>query len=57
MKIYDPVLNIFKIHVFLFFYYTDVEFVPGGDFYYPVIYFNDYWNLNTDYQPVNDTVK
>lgn len=34
-----------------------VEFVPGGEFYYPVIYFNDYWNLNTDYQPINDTVK
>ncbi|XP_063426507.1 putative lipid scramblase CLPTM1 [Mytilus trossulus] len=34
-----------------------VEFVPGGEFYYPVIYFNDYWNLNTEYQPLNDTVK
>ncbi|KAL4237426.1 Cleft lip and palate transmembrane protein 1 like protein [Mactra antiquata] len=34
-----------------------VEFVPGANKYLPVIYFNDYWNLNSDYQPINDTVK
>ncbi|XP_069117157.1 putative lipid scramblase CLPTM1 [Argopecten irradians] len=34
-----------------------VEFVPGTNKYFPVLYFNQYWNLNTDYQPINDTVK
>lgn len=34
-----------------------VEFVPGANKYYPVLYFNDYWNLNSEYQPINDTVR
>ncbi|XP_045187405.2 putative lipid scramblase CLPTM1 [Mercenaria mercenaria] len=34
-----------------------VEFVPGVAKYLPVLYFNNYWNLNSDYQPINDTVK
>ncbi|XP_074663188.1 putative lipid scramblase CLPTM1 [Tubulanus polymorphus] len=25
--------------------------------YYPILYFNDYWNMNSEYMPVNHTVK
>ncbi|XP_067943747.1 putative lipid scramblase CLPTM1 [Watersipora subatra] len=32
-----------------------IEFVPGQDKYYPPLYFNDYWNLQSDYMPINDT--
>ncbi|ESO91931.1 hypothetical protein LOTGIDRAFT_233250 [Lottia gigantea] len=34
-----------------------IDFVPGLNHYYPVIYFNDYWNLQRDYTPINDTLK
>lgn len=34
-----------------------ISFVDGTEFYHPVVYFNDYWNLNQDYMPINDTVK
>ncbi|KAL5008258.1 hypothetical protein ScPMuIL_013839 [Solemya velum] len=34
-----------------------VEFVPGLEKYYPVIYFNDYWNLNSEFTPINSTTK
>ncbi|XP_060574557.1 putative lipid scramblase CLPTM1 [Ruditapes philippinarum] len=34
-----------------------VEFVPGHAKYRPVLYFNDYWNLNSEYQPINDTIQ
>ncbi|KAG8240323.1 hypothetical protein J437_LFUL000798 [Ladona fulva] len=34
-----------------------VEFTPGGSHYKPVIYFNDYWNMLRNYQPINNTVK
>ena len=37
--------------------YTVIEFIPGTDKYFPILYFNDYWNLNSDYQPINDTCK
>ncbi|XP_059485713.1 putative lipid scramblase CLPTM1 [Neocloeon triangulifer] len=32
-----------------------VVFLPGGNFYKPVVYMNDYWNMQRDYQPINDT--
>ncbi|CAH1792887.1 unnamed protein product [Owenia fusiformis] len=34
-----------------------VEFVPLASMnkYYPVVYFNEYWNLNFDYMPINET--
>ena len=32
-----------------------VEFY--NNFYYPILYPCDYWNLNRDYQPINSTVK
>merc|ERR1711997_745012 len=34
-----------------------VEFTPSFANYKPILYMNDYWNLNKDYQPINDTVK
>ncbi len=33
-----------------------VEFTPSLQNYKPIMYVNDYWNLNKDYQPLNDTV-
>ncbi|XP_008553083.1 putative lipid scramblase CLPTM1 [Microplitis demolitor] len=34
-----------------------IEFIQGGSFYKPPIYVNDFWNMQRDYQPLNDTVK
>lgn len=34
-----------------------VIFQPGTNKYYPVIFFNDYWNLNSDYMPINETTQ
>jgi len=34
-----------------------VEFTPSFVNYKPILYMNDYWNLNKDYTPINDTVK
>ena len=34
-----------------------VEFTPSFANYKPILYLNDYWNLNKDFQPINDTVK
>ncbi|XP_070577187.1 putative lipid scramblase CLPTM1 [Ptychodera flava] len=31
-----------------------IDFHPSGD-YYPVIYINDYWNMGSDYMPINET--
>ncbi|XP_033115819.1 cleft lip and palate transmembrane protein 1 homolog [Anneissia japonica] len=31
-----------------------IKFHPSGN-YYPVIYINDYWNMMSDYQPINET--
>ncbi|XP_038077792.1 cleft lip and palate transmembrane protein 1 homolog [Patiria miniata] len=31
-----------------------VRFHVSGD-YYPIVYVNDYWNLNSDYMPINET--
>lgn len=33
-----------------------ILFDESGD-YYPIVFFNDYWNLNSDFMPLNDTVK
>lgn len=44
----------FECKVFIFFS-IDLEFIPGLDKYQPILYFNDYWNLNTDYMPINET--
>lgn len=33
-----------------------VEFDKISGKYYPIVYLNDYWNLHSDYQPVNSTV-
>ncbi|KAL1122303.1 hypothetical protein AAG570_003708 [Ranatra chinensis] len=34
-----------------------IEFSPNGESYKPVVFFNEFWNLLRDYQPLNDTVK
>lgn len=34
-----------------------VFFLPSGHTYLPIIFFNDYWNMLRDYQPINETVK
>ena len=30
-----------------------VEFTPSLQNYKPILWINDYWNLNRDYQPIN----
>ena len=35
----------------------DIVFNESGTGYYPILYINDYWNLATDYKPLNNTVK
>uniref|UniRef100_A0A7E4VGE1 Cleft lip and palate associated transmembrane protein 1 n=1 Tax=Panagrellus redivivus TaxID=6233 RepID=A0A7E4VGE1_PANRE len=34
-----------------------IRFDPVDNVYYPVVYFNNYWNLYSEYQPINDTVQ
>ncbi|XP_001602053.1 cleft lip and palate transmembrane protein 1 homolog [Nasonia vitripennis] len=34
-----------------------IEFSHNGKFYKPVIFMNDFWNMQRDYQPLNDTIK
>ncbi|XP_024947156.1 cleft lip and palate transmembrane protein 1 homolog isoform X2 [Cephus cinctus] len=34
-----------------------IYFLPGGMQYKPVIYLNDFWNMQRDYQPLNDTIE
>ena len=34
-----------------------VEFTPSMQNYKPILYLNDYWNLNKEYMPINETVK
>lgn len=35
---------------------SDVKFDAVSGDYYPIVYFNDYWNLQKDYYPINDTL-
>ncbi|EDX15341.1 cleft lip and palate transmembrane protein 1 [Drosophila simulans] len=32
-----------------------VKFVDGGKTYLPILFVNDYWNLQREYQPINET--
>ncbi|XP_017046272.1 cleft lip and palate transmembrane protein 1 [Drosophila ficusphila] len=32
-----------------------VKFVDGGKTYLPIVFVNDYWNLQREYQPINET--
>ncbi|KIH66379.1 hypothetical protein ANCDUO_03293 [Ancylostoma duodenale] len=34
-----------------------VIFDTTGGFYLPILFFNNYWNLGSEYMPINDTVK
>lgn len=36
--------------------FADLVFNADGD-YYPILYFNDYWNLNKDYMPLNESTE
>ncbi|XP_076239799.1 putative lipid scramblase CLPTM1 [Calliopsis andreniformis] len=36
---------------------TYINFLPEETSYKPVIYMNDFWNMQKDYQPLNNTVK
>ncbi|XP_043263758.1 cleft lip and palate transmembrane protein 1 homolog isoform X1 [Colletes gigas] len=36
---------------------TYIQFLPGEIFYKPAIHMNDFWNMQRDYQPLNETVK
>jgi hypothetical protein len=33
-----------------------IKFDLVDNYYYPVIFFNNYWNLNSEYMPINETV-
>ncbi|XP_058805581.1 putative lipid scramblase CLPTM1 [Phymastichus coffea] len=33
-----------------------VKFLPNGKFYKPVVYMNDFWNMQRDYFPLNETI-
>lgn len=35
---------------------ADVKFDAVSGDYYPIIYFNDYWNLQKDYYPINESL-
>lgn len=41
---------------FPLFYPLDVKFDAVSGDYYPIVYFNDYWNLQKDYYPINETL-
>ncbi|XP_065095225.1 putative lipid scramblase CLPTM1 [Ochlerotatus camptorhynchus] len=32
-----------------------VKFLPGGQTYLPIVFYNDYWNMLREYQPINET--
>lgn len=34
-----------------------IQFTHGGNNYKPVIFLNDFWNMQRDYQPLNKTIK
>ncbi|KAH7732254.1 cleft lip and palate transmembrane protein 1 [Aphelenchoides avenae] len=34
-----------------------VRFDLASNKYYPILFFNNYWNLGTEYQPINETVE
>ena len=47
-------LSWYLIHIFNTF--IDIQFNESGTGYYPILYFNDYWNLAQEYMPLNDTL-
>lgn len=44
------------MYIYLFFV-SDIQFLPSRNFYKPIIYMNDFWNMQRDYQPLNNTVE
>ena len=45
-----------RVTVLLCVLLLDVKFDAVSGDYYPIVYFNDYWNLQKDYYPINDTL-
>lgn len=41
----------------LYFVVADVKFDAVSGDYYPILYFNDYWNLQKDYFPINASLQ
>lgn len=39
------------------FFVLDIEFLPSGDLYKPVLFYNDFWNMKRDYHPINETTE
>lgn len=37
--------------------FLDIHFLPSGSSYKPILYVNDFWNMQRDYQPLNNTVE
>ena len=37
--------------------FLDIQFNESGLGYLPIVYINDYWNLASEYMPMNNTVK
>lgn len=36
---------------------VDLEFTFNGRYYRPIVFMNDFWNMQRDYHPLNDTIK
>lgn len=49
--------NMLEIFAFYYSFILDVHFLPGGNAYKPIIYMNDFWNMQRDYQPLNNTIE
>lgn len=49
-------MSIFDISTLLPCLHLDVKFDAVSGDYYPIVYFNDYWNLQKDYYPINETL-
>lgn len=49
---------LFEILIWIIFsFLVDLKFVPDQPYYYPLVYFNSYWNLDRDYIPINSTIQ
>lgn len=52
-----PFFFFFIQFLFIYFIVSVIEFTPNGNYYKPVVFYNDFWNLLRDYQPINDTTQ
>jgi len=35
--------------------FSDIQFLPESNKYQPVLFYNEYWNLNSEYMPINSS--